>query len=924
MVMESKTTSKTSCLKALLLRAWRERWTDVQWGINIKTVLPRGVSGDVYNLADCILQQAVVGAGANQLVLSYLRHSLSAQLVSHAAVLQRLSKYNQLSKVHCVMSLLEFLEGMLPGVTCCGKPEETVLATAVLSIALWLLNILQQCQTTPALIHKTAELLKVLLEDDFYVSMMCLAKYNNDTGSNKVVVTELFNETSRKCIEIEATLTETDELLKYVRKLGNIDINMLCLPVDSEKWPGSLIQPWLEVTLVGNPGGSTAVLAKQLQIFQRLKGFSDARLYAELMRGSLLALYNVSQTSHESQWGAFAFLKVPHILFKLAGKSDSMSVVNAVELMLQHTPLLDAMDANSSCSSLKYLLDELAKIRLLSEAQVKHLVEKKKAPPSVKLDTAPASTGIPKAIIFAESTIDGILKTLSTDYHKIQDALLGMLHQVLTGKSFELILAVATVKGQLRTLVNRLIRFNECSKFGGDKAKSQLFDITFVMLMAIVQNYGAAAVLDLDGTSLFEQWVRSCMVERQKPKAPEQLLRLGDPTVVDSLLQQFNAGEADFKPGVNWQDVLFNVAGVMHEVVVAWEQGALLPSDVKRILDAVRGRMCCLPLAAAAWLCAYMRTAPQDTLLKPVNMVQQLLANSMTEDDSLRDRWQLTCEIIRKMQRDVQLPLPTKSTHHLVSRQPATEQLHSAWSKAVLRGWLDHNSARMLHCLLDTAGPRWLVSSVVQEILKLKYRDQLQRAVDLALAVFHVDIEGCTLEMLSHVLPHLLYNDLLAYSIMEPQLDALASLTSYCVYASWHAVSKEESDSGEPAAKIPRFGDALDEVKPQEKLISALRHLLNMFEGGIQEGSITPQIYFAVYLIRALVEARTNTTSMILPALPPALISDALKTLPRLFSYPLLLHLHDVCTSSGRINLAKDLCVLRNYHLRDTSSSSNN
>lgn len=182
--MESKTTSKTSCLKALLLRAWRERWSDLQWGINIKTVLPRGVSGDVYNLADCILQQAVVGAGANQLVLSYLRHSLSAQLVSHAAVLQRLSKYSQLSKIHCVYSLLEFLEGMLPGITVsCGKPEETVLATAVLSVALWLLNILQHCHASTKITQKTSELLKVLLTDDFYISMMCLAKYN-DPGTN--------------------------------------------------------------------------------------------------------------------------------------------------------------------------------------------------------------------------------------------------------------------------------------------------------------------------------------------------------------------------------------------------------------------------------------------------------------------------------------------------------------------------------------------------------------------------------------------------------------------------------------------------------------------------------------------------------------------------------------------------------------------
>lgn len=370
--MESKITSKTSCLKALLLKAWRERWSDLQWAINIKTVLPRGVSGDVYNLADCILQQAVVGSGANQLVLSYLKHSLSAQLVSHPAVLQSLSKYSQLHKTHCVFSLLEFLEGMLPGITCSGKPEETVLTCALLSTTGWLLQILQQCRNTQQLVEKASFLLQTILKDDFYVSMICLARYFDSgtqlniptkidnvlstTNRIPIFVSELFSEIEKRCSDLIASLPESDPTSTLVRSLKTLDLNVLSLPLKADTWPGSLIQYWLAVQLIGNPGSPTSLLTEQLLLFQQLKGYDNARLYAELLRGSLLSLHDVNQITHDGQWGAFTFLKVPNVLAELVNKSDGTSVAAAVEMLLQHTPLLDAMDATSSSSTLEGML----------------------------------------------------------------------------------------------------------------------------------------------------------------------------------------------------------------------------------------------------------------------------------------------------------------------------------------------------------------------------------------------------------------------------------------------------------------------------------------------------------------------------------------------------------------------------------------
>lgn len=58
---------------------------------------------------------------------------------------------------------------------------------------------------------------------------------------------------------------------------------------------------------------------------------------------------------------------------------------------------------------------------------------------------------------------------------------------------------------------------------------------------------------------------------------------------------------------VKWHEVCLHVPAAIKEVLLAWEHGAVTANDVKRILDAMRSRMCCLPVCATAWLCSYMQ-----------------------------------------------------------------------------------------------------------------------------------------------------------------------------------------------------------------------------------------------------------------------------------------------------------------------------
>ncbi|XP_055373342.1 mediator of RNA polymerase II transcription subunit 24 [Condylostylus longicornis] len=832
---DTKTTSRAGLLNLMLLKAWRERWSDAKWGINIKTVLPRGVSGDVYNLADCILQQAVIGSNANLLAISYLKHSLCAHLISHAAVLKRISKFEDFDKVYCLTALLDLLNSIMDGVTCRGKPEENVLPAAVVSLVLWLIKILaavlkvndsnKELQAEEQnVFNKTIEVIDKIIKNDFLIGILYIGKQEE---------LDLYQEIMNKSLEINMLLknskfTQSNKQIEiYINQLANLDVEQLDMKKLNSKTTETItfcVQPMFAVALIVNPTSDTNLYVSQMLMVQRLKGFTCSRLFYEIMRSGFISL-NTPDVTHDVMWSAITFMKMPHIIKQIYAKKEMNytsnydhipDVIEALDMILDDSFMFDYIDAKCEKNFVEFLLKEWVKQRIVNEEHVKIFAGKREPISPLSINVQVQS--VIKFITCAEVPLSGILKTLKIDYNKaqIQESLQQVLCQILIGNTFDLILQVATVEGLLKTFISRLIKCNEhCKYIPNETDKSALthsilFDVSFLMLTYIVQNYGSDIVLSDNADSFFARWVKECMVEHNRMKYPKNMVALCDETIVDELLLTLKKPDGQLKnwfvnnfflhcilikffyftltkySNASWHEICMNIPGVLYQVLVAWENETLSTTDVKRILEYIKIRPFSYSVCAASYLCAYMQTVKEDEFLKPHNMIHLLISTPSAEDmptphqEHIKERFSLTNNIIRKMLNDVQPTTNSKirnsMSQQIVSHPPLEEQFREVWKGFMEAGWLPIKLGQILESLLNTCGPTWLVNRLVEEILKCKYTREMYKTMDMVFAIMHLDIEGTTTALLQSVVPTFLVD-----KQVEPQSSVLARLCVYCI-----------------------------------------------------------------------------------------------------------------------------------------------
>ncbi|XP_048416722.1 mediator of RNA polymerase II transcription subunit 24 [Stegostoma tigrinum] len=819
-------------LRQAILQAWKERWTDYQWAINMKKLFPKGPTWDLLGLSDHLLEQALVGPSPNPLIMSYLKYAISSQMVSYASVMSAIAKFEDYSRELCVKALLELLDMFCDRLSCHGKAEECIsLCRSLLSTLAWLLRCAAYCT------EKLKEGSDATSGEEQL--QLCINQIEKTVSRRK-------NRALLHIARLEEQVTWTNleqALIKLTENHNKISNQQLRLRLEeciglvksipvitaqSEQntkmeFPTVHTLIMLEGTL--NLTSDTQSLVEQLIMVKRMQRIPSPLFLLEIWKACFVGLIESPEGTEELKWTAFTFLKIPQALLKLKkyplGDKDFAEDVNtAFEFLLKLTPLLDKADQRCNCDCVSLLLQECGKLGLLSESNMKNLVNKRTADrelaPRLKSAENASIQPNPGLILRAEPTVTNILKTMDADHSKSPEGLLGVLGHMLSGKSLDLLLAAAAATGKLKSFARKFVKLNEFAKHicgEGSKAASVralLFDISFLMLCHVAQTYGSDVILSEPSTSgevvFFETWMLTCMPEEGKILNPEQGFR-ADPTKVESLVAHLNSSTEMKLVQVKWHEVCSCTPAAILEVLNAWEHGLLTFEAVQKITNNIKGKICSMAICAVAWLVAHVRMLGLEEREKPLQMICQLVTPLYAENtlQFYNERLVIMSLILEQMCADVLQqtatsikfpsanldPIPYRNL--LPVKKPIKEVLITNFNDILNKGWVDSRSIHVFEALLHMGGVYWFCNNLVKELLKETRREHCYKAVELLHSVFCLDMQQITLSLLGHILPGLLTNSLKWQMLMDPPGQALAKLSVWCALSAHSSHNKGQA-----------------------------------------------------------------------------------------------------------------------------------
>ncbi|XP_072502421.1 mediator of RNA polymerase II transcription subunit 24 isoform X1 [Notamacropus eugenii] len=815
-------------LKQAILQAWKERWSDYQWAINMKKFFPKGATWDILNLAEALLEQAMIGPSPNPLILSYLKYAISSQMVSYSTVLTAISKFDDFSRNLCIQALLDIMDMFCDRLSCHGKAEECIgLCRALLSALHWLLR----CTTASAeRLREGLEMGTTTGEKQLTMCLQQLQKILSSTKNRALLHIAKLEEAS-SWTAIEQSLLKFGETFaslsnshvqSQAEECGALIRSIpIMLSLHSEQlhktgFPTVHAVVLLEGTM--NLTGEMQPLVEQLMMVKRMQHIPTPLFVLEIWKACFVGLIESPEGTYELKWTAFTFLKIPQVLVKLkkypqGDKDFTEDVICAFEFLLKLTPLLDKADQRCNCDCINLLLQECSKQGLLSEEITDSLMDKRKADrelsPWLKSAENANIQPNPGLILRAEPTVTNILKTMDADHSKSPEGLLGVLGHMLSGKSLDLLLAAAAATGKLKSFAQKFIKLNEFTKHinnensKGASVRALLFDISFLMLCHVAQTYGSEVILSESSTvgevPFFETWMQMCMPEEGKILNPDHPCFRPDSTNVESLVALLNNTSEMKLVQMQWHEACLSISAAILEILNAWENGVLAFESIQKITDNIKGKVCSLAVCAVAWLVAHVRMLGLDEREKSLQMIRQLVGPLCSENtlQFYSERVVIMSSILEHMCADVlqqtatQIKFPSTGMdtmpywNLLPPKRPIKEVLTSIFAEVLEKGWVDSRSIHIFNTLLHMGGVYWFCNNLVKELLKETRKEYTLRAVELLYSIFCLDMQQVTLILLGHILPGLLTDSAKWHSLMDPPGTALAKLAVWCALSSY-------------------------------------------------------------------------------------------------------------------------------------------
>ena len=262
-------------------------------------------------------------------------------------------------------------------------------------------------------------------------------------------------------------------------------------------------------------------------------------------------------------------------------------------------------------------------------------------------------------------------------------------------------------------------------------------------------------------------------------------------------------------------------------------------------------------------------------------------------------------------------------SHGLSCKTPLAELVENTFNSIHSRSWLDVKSTHEIQSLFKVGGAEWFVESMIRQLLRKDHATELSRSVGLIFGLMHVDLNKCSMALVSQVIPSYLMSYAKQELLFEPKASALARLTVLTISSALD-IKREKKGKKETDLDLketPYFlqrqhmlnsSDAMEESDDllEDPFMRAVAELILLLSSVAADPDVSQRTVFPIVFLEQLVLCVKHESRTILQFLPLETIMSLIRTSPENIFYEFLVTLSDLKTMKGRKTLAKALCQL--------------